>query len=169
MEKTMRKIKVLLLAVLMLTLASPSFAAVGVKKDGAGAGTATDLNFRNAGNAISSDGSTLTFNLMLAGYGNGGGTSMIDTDTVVPVGNSVVRKAISTTVGLAGSLVAGSYQGQLITIRITARAGSGTFLLRPTTPSSDYTTIAFDGVDDSVTLLWDSAWYVVDGRSVTIQ
>lgn len=166
----MRKAHALFLALfLMLVCASPSFATVGIKKDGTLNNTATDLNFRNIGNAVTSDGSTLTFNLLLAGFGNGGGTTMITTDTAVPTGYSVVRKALSSTVGVAMTLADGSYQGQILTVRITERSGSGTAFLRPTTPSSDYTTIAFDAVGDSVTLVWDSAWYVVVGTAVTIQ
>lgn len=166
----MRKAYALILALfLMLVCASPSFADVGIKKDGVPNNTATDFNFRNIGNAITSDGSTLTFNLLLAGVGNGGGTSMITTDTAVPTGYSVVRKSLSSTVGVAMTLADGSYQGQILTIRISERSGSGTAFLRPTTPSSEYTTITFDAVGDTVTLIWDSAWYILGSDAVGIQ
>lgn len=166
----MRKVHALFLALfLMLVCASPSFAEVGIKKDGVLNNIATDLNFRNIGNAVTSDGSTLTFNLLLAGFGNGGSTSMIDTDTAVPTGYSIIYKKLSATVGVPLTLADGTYQGQILTIRITERTSSGTAVLRPTTPDASYTAINFDGVGDMVVLIWDSAWRIISVNSVTFQ
>jgi len=165
----MRKIQGLLVALfLMLAFVSPSFAEIGVKKDGVPNTIATDIDFRSMGDAITSDGSTLTFNLMLAGFGNGGQVSMATSDLAVSTSYGFTLKAISSTVGAAGTLANG-VPGQLLTIYISARTGSGTYILTPTTKTG-YTSITFDAVADSVTLLYVSdsvGWVPVASSAVS--
>lgn len=166
----MRKLHALLLAVLLtLAFISPSFAEVGIKKDGVSNNIATDLNFRGAGTSITSDGSTLTFNLVLAGFANGGAVSMTTSELAISPSYSYVRKALSSTVGAAGTLANGT-PGQLLTIFVTAVDGSGTLVLTPTTKTG-YTTLTFNAVADSVTLLYVSdtvGWIVVGNVSVAL-
>lgn len=165
----MRKLKAIIIMFLLLAFTSPSFASVGYKVDGSPLGAVTDLNFRSLGTAGTFDGSTLTFNLILAGTGNGGATSMTTTDTAVSTSYAISRKAIGVQVGLAGTLADG-YPGQILTIFITTVAGSGTYVLTPTTKTG-FTTLTFDAAKDQATLLFVNStvgWILLSNTAVTV-
>lgn len=167
----MRKLHALLLAVLLtLAFVSPSFAEVGIKKDGVSSSIATDIDFKSMGSAISSDGSTLTFNLALTGVGNAGSASQMASGTLaVPTSYAYVSKFLSATVGAAGTLADG-YPGQILAFSVSDVISSGTFVLTPTTKTG-FSTLTFDAVNDSVTLLFVSSttgWIILASNSVTI-
>lgn len=162
----MRKEMALIMAILLF-VATPSFAAVGIWVDGAPVGTATDIEFTEG--VLTHNGSRWTFPLLLAGTANGGAATMTTTDTAISTSYSYVRKAIGVQVGLAGTLANGT-PGQIITIMITARAGSGTFLVIPTTKSG-YTQLTFDAVDEYATLLFvdtTTGWVPIAGSAGVI-
>lgn len=167
----MRK-QIVLAAMFLLIFASSSFAGVGIKLNGVTKGTVTDINFAgnvSFGSSGTFDGSTLSFPIVLAGTANGGSTTMADTDTAVSTSYALVRKAISSTVGLIGTLANGT-PGQFLTINITARASSGTFILQPTTKTGFYQ-LTFDAIGDQVTLLYVSdtiGWIIIGNVSVTV-
>jgi hypothetical protein len=150
MESMMRKLLALIMIAGLVLMPHPSFAAVGIWKDGSPQGTATDIEFSGAG--WTNNGSRWTFPLVMAGTASGGSTSMTTTDTAVSVSYALVKKQIGIQVGLAGTL-AGGTDGQILTILITARAGSGTFVLTPTTKTG-YASITFDAAGEFATLMY---------------
>lgn len=166
----MRKVILLFLAI-MLCVASPSFASVGVKVDGVNQGVATDLSFTGAGSSLTNDGSNWTFGLLLAGIANGGAVSMATTDTSVSPSYSFVRKAISAlAAGNQTGTLADGTPGKIIRIQITAVGASGTWKLTPTT-CAGFDSITFDAVDDAVTLLFvntTTGWVIVSSNALTI-
>lgn len=145
----MKKLFVLITTLLLFN-ASPLFASVGIWEDGNPTGTVTDFEFQ--GSSFTNNGSRWTFNLLLAGAADGGATSMTTTDTAVSTSYVLVRKAIGPTVGQVGTLADGS-PGQIQTIFITERSGSGTFVLTPTT-TTGFETITFDAVGEYATLMF---------------
>jgi len=165
-------IAVMMLAV--LALSNVASASVGIRLDDVYQGEATEINLDTGGSVTTNDGSKFQLPIVSAGLiptgqGSSGSTSMTDIETAVPVTYAHVRKAISSTVGLAGTMANG-VPGQIVMIEITARASSGTFILRPTT-ATGFLTITFDGVKDSVTLLYVSdtvGWIVIGQNSVTL-
>ena len=157
------------LAALLLALSPSAYAGVAVTKDGVPFVEATSIDFTGIGSTLTTDGSKAAFNLILAGAANGGATSMTTTDTAVSVSYSYVKKALGIQVGLAGTLADGK-PGQLLTIAITERAGSGTFILTPTTKTG-FASLTFDAVGDSVTLLFVNStvgWVVISNTSTTV-
>jgi len=145
----MRKIISLVMAIMLLVV-TPSFAAVGIWIDGAPSFTATDIEFTEG--VVTHVNGRAKFSLLLAGTANGGAATMTTTDTAISTSYSLVRKDIGVQVGLAGTLADGS-PGQVLTIIITARAGSGTFLVTPTTKSG-FVRLTFDAADEYATLLF---------------
>lgn len=165
----MRKFSVFLLFLWMLFYPLSSYADNGVKKDGSSVGAFTDISFRGNGGAITLTGSDLVFNLAVAGVGNGGGTSMITTDTAVPVTYGYVRKHLSSTTNVVLTLADGK-AGQLLTLYISEVDSSGTALLRPTT-NTGYVQLTFNAADDFVTLLYvddTTGWVIIASNSVTV-
>lgn len=161
---------ILLIMLLLVSFHSPSFASVGIKKDGTNIGTATDLNFRSSGNTITSDGSTLTFNLVLNGVGISGATSMTTADTAVSPSYAFIRKAIAGDAAFSAGTLADGTPGQSLTIFITSVSGGGTFVLTPTTKTG-FTTLTFDAAKDQATLLFVSTtvgWVLVSQTAVTV-
>lgn len=166
-----KKINIFALSlILAMVFASPSMSAVGIKVDGTLQGTATDIGFKSEGTKLSNDGSTWTFNLLLAGVGSSGATSMATNEVAVPVSYSFVRKAISTNdpAYLAGTMADG-YPGQLLTLFITTTYG-GTYVLTPTTKTG-YTSISFNAGGDFATFLYVDdtyGWVIIATNSVTV-
>lgn len=164
----MRKFSMLmaLFLALMVAIVAPSHASVGIWEDGSPVGVATDIEFTGA--VTTDNGSRWTFPLVLAGTGNGGATTMVTTDTAVSPSYALVRKALGVQVGLAGTLADGS-PGQILTIRITERAGSGTFVLVPTTTTNFYS-LTFDAVNEYATLLYsdDTTGWIILSTNATI-
>lgn len=158
--------KLIALGIAMLLLVTPAFAAVGVKVDGVNVGTATDFNFTGA--VATNDGSTWTFPFILAGASNGGSISMTTTDTTVSTSYALVKKEIGVQVGLAGTLANGE-PGQILTVLITLRAGSGTYVLSPTT-TLGFTSLTFDAAGEYATLLYidDTSGWVIVATNATI-
>jgi len=168
----MRKSLVVLVAVfLLLFFASPSFAAVGIKSGGTLQGTATDISFgSNSGGQITNDGSTWTFNLLLAGTGNGGATSMASSTLAVPITHAYVGKSIASDSAFSAGTLANGVPGQMLTLYIYQDLGSVTFTVTPATAST-YVSLAFDSVSDSATLLYIDdtvGWVIMTVTSVTI-
>lgn len=146
--------------------ATPSFAAVGLKVDSTPTGTCTDINFTGA--VVTNDGSTCEIPMVLAGAANGGAISMTTTDTVVDPSYALVKKELGVQVGLAGTLADGS-PGQILTIFITALAGSGTFIVTPTT-ATGFASITFDAAEEYATLLYldDTNGWIIQATNATI-
>lgn len=164
----MKKMFVLITALLLLS-SSPLFAAVGLKIDNTPTGTCTDLKFLGTG-AVTNDGSTCSMALVLAGVANGGATSMTSTETAVSTSYALVRKAISDTVGQAGTLADGT-PGQTVTIFTTTRVGSGTFILSPTT-TTGFDSITFDAVAEYATLTFvdsTTGWIMISTNATVTQ
>lgn len=159
----MRKLIVVFMAILFAT---PSFAAVGIWKNGVPQGTATDIELTGAG--WTNNGSRWTFPIAITGSANGGSASMTTTDTAVSTSYALVKKQIGVQSGLAGTLADGS-DGQILTVFITARAGSGTFVLTPTTRTG-YASITFDAAAEHATLLYvnDTVGWIVLATNATI-
>lgn len=161
---------ILLMLLLLVSFSSPSFASVGIKKDGTSIGTATDLNFRSAGNTITSDGSTVTFNLALNGVGKDGAVSMTTAQVAVSPSYAFVRKAIAGDAAFSAGTLADGTPGQFLTIFITSVSGSGTYVLTPTTKTG-FTSLTFDAAKDQATLLFVSTsvgWVLVSNTAVTV-
>lgn len=167
----MRKYLALMLAVMfMFACISPSLAAVGIKRDGVLQGTATDFDFKSMGDALTEDGSTWTFNLILAGIGNGGATSMATSTLAVPIAYGYVNKAIANDAAFTAGTLADGVPGQMLTIHIYQQFGSEVFVVTPTT-AANYVSLSFNAVDDHVTLLYTddtTGWVVLDMNSVTV-
>lgn len=170
----MKKLLALLVMSFMVAFASPSFASVGVVTDGTNAGQATDIDFRGNNKAITVTDSRLVFNLMLAGAGNGGGTSMATSDTNPDVSFAYHDKAIEPTdpAFQTGTLPDGK-EGQFLTINITERTGSGTYTLSFTT-STQLENVLFDAVGERATFWWTddtNGWSIfsADGATVTLE
>ena len=162
----------LLVMSFMVAFASPAFASVGVTSDGSNVGIATDIAFRGNNKAVTVTDSRLVFNLMLAGAGNGGGTSMATSDTNPDVSFAYHDKAIEPTDSLfqSGTLPDGK-EGQFLTINIVERTGSGTYTLSFTT-STQLGTVLFDAVGERLTVWWTddtNGWSIfnADGATVT--
>lgn len=155
--------KRILLSVVMLSffIAQNAFAAVGIKVDGVSAGDATTLNLKTHGGTVLNDGSdwtvpTIGANMIAAGVANGGATSMTTSTLAVPIGYGYIRKAISSDPAFSAGTMANGTPGQLLTLHITERQGSGTFVLTPTTKTG-FASITFDAVGEIATF-----WYVDD-------
>ena len=169
----MRKSAILFALILLAWFASPSFAAVGIQVGNTLQGTATDIRFAsNSGGQITNDGSVWTFNVLLAGIGNSGATSMTTADLAIPLAYGFVKKAIeqTDTAFIAGTLADG-VPGQMLTLYITAQHGSQVYTVTPAT-SSQFVTIGFDAVGETATFLYidDTEGWVVwsyTGATVT--
>lgn len=164
-----------LLIVLAIFAATPAHATVGIKLEGSMAGQATDIDIQSKDTvATIKSGNTFKVNsaavaLVAAGAYDGEATSMTSSETAVPTSYAYVKKAISNTVGQAGTLANGT-PGQLLTLETTVVAGSGTFVLTPTTKSG-FTDITFNAAGDRVTLLFVSTttgWVIIGERSLTV-
>lgn len=156
--------------VLLLAFTSPSLAAVGIKVDGVNKYTATDINFKGAGTMITSDGSTTTLNLVLSGVANGGAVSMATSDTAVSTSYGFTRKAIASDSAYSAGTLADGYPGQILTVFITTVAGSGTFVLTPTTKTG-FSSLTFDAAKDQATLLFVNStvgWVLLSNTAVTV-
>lgn len=161
----MRKLIVLLLAILMF--ATPSFAAVGIWKEGAPQGTATDIEIY--GDGWTNNGSRWTFSLAAAGSAIGGAATMTSNETAVSTSYAFVR----ITVGInqqAGTLADGT-PGQIITILISEDVDAvGEMILTPTTKTG-YASLEFNDAGDQASLLYvdDSiGWIPLSLQSVTV-
>ena len=168
----MRKLLTIVVALmLMFCLTSPSFAAVGIKVGNTLDGTATDIKFGSStGAQFTNDGSLWTFNLLLAGVGNGGAASMTSSTLVVPVANSFVRKSIANDSAFTAGTLANGVPGQSLTVLISEQLGSETFVITPATATT-FTTASFDAAGDLATFLYiddTSGWCVTSANSVTI-
>ena len=173
----MRKHLAIFMAILMLFAlvhVPVSHASVGIKIDGSSGGfntgNATSFNFKSIGGALSNDGSTWTFELLLAGIGSGGATSMTSADLAIPLGFSFVRKAISADPAFIAGTLADGKPGQLLTLYISQDDGSQTFTVTPAT-SLTFATAAFDSVGDQATFFWSddtNGWSIWSQTSVTV-
>ena len=156
--------------ILLLAFVTPLFASVGIVVDGSNQGVATDLEFSDAGSTLTNNGSRWTFNLLLAGVGNGGATSMTTSDSAVSTSAAFVRKAIAADSAFNTGTLGDGKPGQLLTIYITEDLGSVTWTLTPTT-STHIETVDFDAVGDSATFLYVNdtyGWALVSHENVTI-
>lgn len=162
----MRKLLIFSSLLFLLMLSPPSFADVGIKQGVVGYGTATDLNVR--GQNYTSDGSTFTMFLLSTGTSDGS-TTMLSTDTAVPLGYSLVRKHLSSSTQVNLTLANGT-PGQVLTITISEVDSSGTAYLRPTTKTG-FLEVFFDAARDSVTLLYVNdtvGWIIIGQNSVVV-
>jgi hypothetical protein len=168
----MQRKSIVLFMACLLMLPTPSFAAVGLKMDNTSFGTATDLTFHGAGSSsvrrpIDSNGS---FNLILAGTGTSGAVSMTTAQYDVLPGYTYVRKAIAADAAYNNGIMANGTPGQLLTIFITARSGSGSFVLTPTTKTG-FSSVTFDAVGDMATFFYTddtNGWFLVSHTAATV-
>ncbi len=167
----MKRFMACILAVaLLIAVGSPSFASVGIKKDGKLDHTATDINFKSMGAAITNDGSTTTFALMLAGIGSGGATSMATSTTAVPLTFAFVNMAISSDVAFIGKTLADGVPGQQLTLNVYQQQSTNVLTITPATAST-FTNIQFNEEEDNVTLLFidgTTGWIILNKNSVVV-
>lgn len=153
--------KLLLLTLIaLLAFAPAAFAAVGVEIGGTYKGEVSTFNLSGPED-LTYDGSRLTIpvvdkDLYAAGVADGGSTSMTTTDETIPIGYSHVRKAIAADPTYDDGVLPDGEPGQLLTLQITERNGSGTFIVTPST-ATGWATVTFDAVGEICT--W---WYVDD-------
>jgi len=114
--------KLVLVVLLVLILALPAFASVGVKQDGTMQGTATDLNIIGA--YVSSDGSTIA---IAPGYPVVKTTA--DTITIADSGRTIIITPISASGGIF-TLPAATV-GQVYTFVDGKASGTTTFSVDP--------------------------------------
>ena len=156
---------------MVMLIAPPVFASVGTVVDGINRAV-TDIKFKgtNTSPATTNTDGVLLFNLLLAGSGTSGGTSMTSLQTTVDVSYGHILKAINTTETQygVGTLPDGK-PGQILTIYIT-KVTTGTWVLTPTT-SAQIQTVTFDAVGDTMTFWWvdDTAgWRILSQTACTI-
>jgi hypothetical protein len=136
---------------------------VGIKKDGVLNHTATDLDFSGAGTAITSDGSTTLFNLVLAGPTDGGYTSQTSLTTAVSTSYMLVNKVITTNgdAAFTQGTLANGLPGQFFTIAVVGTSpgnGTGSFTITPTTKSG-FTSITMTAINDRITFFYINDTY----------
>lgn len=159
--------KVFLLLAMVVLLATPAFATVGINNAGTPAGEATTILYNCPSTTQILNGSVAYANcgnLLQAGTANGGATSMTTTQLAVPVTYDYVRKAIAALAAgsfTAGTLANGSY-GQILSILITNVGASGTFTLTPAT-ATGWASIQFNLAKQTAVLLYvnDTVGWVV--------
>jgi len=163
----MRKVIMMLAMCFMAVCVTPSFASVGVKIDNAPLGVATDIRFNTSGlagenTALSFDGSRLQFNLMLAGSGTSGATSLGTGNTDVQRGFSVVYKEIGT--GSETGIIHNGLPGEMMTI-IATEAGAGGRWTLTQCCSTTWVSITFNAANEDVSLIWlsNSVGWVIFG------
>jgi len=163
--------KLALAVIVLFAFASSSFAAVGIQVGNTLKGTATNIKFgSNTGGQLTTDGSTWTFNVLLAGIGNGGATSMASSTLVVPTSYGFVRKNIASDSAFMAGTLADGVPGQMLTVYVTEDEGSETFVITPST-STTFATASFDAVGDTATFLYIDdtvGWCVINYTSVTV-
>ncbi len=105
----------------------------------------------------------LTTSRLTYGY-----TSMVTQQVAVSTSYTMVFKAISSDPTYSTGTLADGKRGQLLTIKITAIDGNGTWTLTPTTKTG-FTSLVFEAVGDLVTLLFvdsTTGWIVISQESV---
>ncbi len=173
----MRKFIALFTMCLSLMLVSPSFANTGLRIDNEPLGTVTNVRYNTSGlvgqdKSKSFDGSTLTYNLFLAGSGTSGAVSLTTSGLNVERGRSLVYKAIGTTVD--EGIIHSGLPGEIIVIEATEVGSGGTWAIEPasTLTTQTWRWILFDAVGDKVTLLYTSTtigWIIVAETGVVVQ
>lgn len=162
----MKKLIALFLALVLV--GPPVFAAVGVWNSGSPTGTVSDIEV--TGSTATIVNGRLKFPLVLAGGANGGAATMTTTDTAVSTSYTLIRKAIGIQVGLAGTLADGS-PGQIISILISTRASSGTFVLTPTTKTG-FSYLTFDAAGENASLMFvdsTTGWVLLSSTATVTQ
>lgn len=166
-----KRLALFIMVLLVMLVSSPVFASVGTVVDGVNRAV-TDIKFKGteAGSSVTNTEGVLTFNLLLAGGGNNGGTSMTSLDTTVDVSYNFHKKKINTTETVYGlGTLPDGRPGQILAIYIT-EATTGSWTLSPTT-STHFDSLAFNAAGDSVILWWvddTNGWAVVNQNSVTV-
>lgn len=153
----------------LVVFCHPSFSAFGLKKDGVNQAIVTDINLKGVGDSVTSDGSTLTFNLMSVGGGTSGATSLSSQDLTVYTGYSYIRKELSATAAEQDGGLPNGTPGQVIVIDTVAGAG-GSFQITPVT-STTIAEILLDAVGETATLLYIDdtvGWVVLSTEGATI-
>ena len=174
----MNKLFTVLLILLLVSWATPSFAAVALEKDGTYKGEAVTINVESnisedADVEITGDYSTKTLTIPLAtetiacGINSGGVTAMVSNVLAVPVNYRFAYKFIG--VGAEALTLANGKVGQLLTIIISTGEG-GTATLTPAT-CTGFTSIELNATNDCVTLLYMDdiyGWVLVGGNSIAV-
>lgn len=150
----------LLTLIALLAIAPASYAAVGAQIGGANEKQVTKFNFVGP-EALTFDGGKMEVrvvdqDLYAAGVADGGATTMTTTDETIPIAYSHIRKAIAADATYDDGVLPDGEPGQLLTLQITERNGSGTFIVTPAT-ATGWATVTFDAVGEICT--W---WYVDD-------
>lgn len=160
------------LTAVMLLWASASFAAVGIRVNGAPYGTATDLNLScgaGVNSVVTQDGSNFNLEcsstLSTSGIANGGAVSIASTVTAVPVSYAFVRKVLDSdgnAAFTAGTLANGT-PGQVLTIFASGMTPSGAttggnFTITPST-TTGFRSIKLSAIGDVVSLLYIDDFY----------
>ncbi len=162
------------MAVFIMAMVTPSFASVGVQVDNNKLGAAAKIRFNTSGlaqvnKALNFDGSTLQFNLMLAGTGTSGAVSLTADDGLnVERGYSVTYKAVGTTA--EESFLHRGLPGEFTTIVATTVGSGGRWTLTDDT-STTWEEIVFDATDESISLLYISdsvGWVQVGDTDTTV-
>jgi len=156
----MRKITALFLSMILVFAPVAYGAAVGTEVSGVYKGEAAKFNFVGPED-LSFDQDTITINvvdedLYAAGVADGGATSMTTTDETIPIAYSHIRKAIAADSTYDDGVLPDGEPGQILTLQITERNGSGTFIVTPNT-ATGWATVTFDAVGEIC-----SWWYVDD-------
>ena len=156
----MKRLFLLLTLIAVLAFTPAAFAAVGTEVGGTYVGEATTLNFSGP-EALTFDGNKITIpvvdqDLYAAGVADGGATTMTTSDETIPIAYSYIRKAISADATYDDGVLPNGEPGQLLTLHVTERNGSGTFIVTPAT-ATGWATVTFDAAGEIAT--W---WYVDD-------
>lgn len=168
----MKKLFSIIAALVLVLYASASFAAVGIRVNGAPYGTATDLNLScgaGANSSVTSDGSVFNLecssNLSTAGVANGGATSVASTVTALTTSFAFVRKVITSngdSAFTAGTLANG-IPGQVLTVYVAGMSPSGAtsggnYTITPA-KATGFTSVKLSAVNDVVTFLYIDDFY----------
>lgn len=118
-----------------------------------------------SGDGFTNEGSyfLLTTSRLTYGY-----TSMATQQIAVSTSYTMIFKAISSDPAFSTGTLADGSRGQLLTIKVTAVDGSGTWTLTPT-HKTGFTSLVFEAVGDLATLLFvdsTTGWILISQESV---
>ncbi len=167
--------KILFLLALLVLLASPVFAAVGINVNGTTIGTAGNLYVNcNTGGSPYIDGfnysATCSSTLVADGTYNGGYTSLGTIDTGISLTQVMVEKAISGAyLGTTSDTLPNGTPNQIFTIVIGSVTNSGTWTVTPTT-SGGWSSIIFNTQGQTATFLYVNStvgWIILSADGTT--
>lgn len=160
----MRNSKTFLALVLLVLIAVPAIASVGIKANGTPHGAAENLNLTCGAGAdcatqtgVTRNIPVLDSNLAQAGVGNAGAVSVASTTAAVPANYAFVRKVITSNgdAAFTNGTLANGKPGQLLTVYVVGISPSGattggSYKITPTT-STGFTSVTLTAVNDRAT------------------